>query len=108
MLFRSLEYSERLADNIGSKNIRVDIDDRNESVGKRIRDAETEWIRYILVIGEKEVNSKNLNVRDRESGAVKEIPMDGFVLEVQKQVEGKPFSQLNFPRHTSKRPQIMV
>ena len=103
-----LEYSERLADNIGSKNIRVDIDDRNESVGKRIRDAETEWIRYILVIGEKEVNSKNLNVRDRESGAVKEIPMDSFVLEVQKQVEGKPFSQLNFPRHTSKRPQIMV
>ena len=103
-----LEYSERLADNIGSKNIRVDIDDRNESVGKRIRDAETEWIRYILVIGEKEVNSKNLNVRDRESGTVKEIPMDSFVLEVQKQVEGKPFSQLNFPRHTSKRPQIMV
>lgn len=103
-----LEYSERLADDIESKNIRVDVDDRNESVGKRIRDAETEWIRYILVIGEKEVNSKNLNVRDRELGSVKEIPMDSFVLEIQKQVEGKPFSQLNFPRHVSKRPQIMV
>ncbi|MGQ0377370.1 MAG: threonine--tRNA ligase [Nitrososphaerota archaeon] len=103
-----LEYCEKLADNIGSKNIRVDIDDRNESIGKRIRDAETEWIRYILVIGEKEISSKNLNVRDRESGAVKEISMDDFVLEIQKQIEGKPFSQLNFPRHVSERPQIMV
>jgi len=103
-----LEYCEKLADNIGSKNIRVDIDDRNESIGKRIRDAETEWIRYILVIGEKEVSSKNLNVRDRESGSVKETTMDNFVLEIQKQVEGKPSSQLNFARHVSERPQIMV
>ncbi|MEX0656803.1 MAG: threonine--tRNA ligase [Nitrosopumilaceae archaeon] len=103
-----LEYCEKLADNIGSKNIRVDIDDRNESIGKRIRDAETEWIRYILVIGEKEISSKNLNVRDRESGLVTETSMDDFVLEIQKQVEGKPFSQLNSARHVSERPQIMV
>ena len=102
------EYCEKLADSIGNKNIRVDIDDRNESIGKRIRDAETEWIRYILVIGEKEISSKNLNVRDRESGAVKEISMDDFVLEIQKQVEGKPSSPLNSARHVSERPQIMV
>jgi len=103
-----LEYCEKLADSIGNKNIRVDIDDRNESIGKRIRDAETEWIRYILVIGEKEMSSKNLNVRDRESGAVNEILMDDFILEIQKQIEGKPYSQLNFARHVSQRPQIMV
>ncbi|MBI2006104.1 MAG: threonine--tRNA ligase [Nitrosopumilales archaeon] len=102
------EYCEKLADSIGHKNIRVDIDDRNESIGKRIRDAETEWIRYSLVIGEKEISSKNLNVRDRESGAVKEISMDDFVLEIQKQVEGKPSSPLNSARHVSERPQIMV
>ena len=102
------EYCEKLADSIDNKNIRVDIDDRNESIGKRIRDAETEWIRYSLVIGEKEISSKNLNVRDRESGAVKEISMDDFVLEIQKQVEGKPSSPLNSARHVSERPQIMV
>ena len=102
------EYCEKLADSIGNKNIRVDIDDRNESIGKRIRDAETEWIRYSLVIGEKEIISKNLNVRDRESGAVKEISMDDFVLDIQKQVEGKPSSPLNSARHVSERPQIMV
>ena len=102
------EYCEKLADSIGHKNIRVDIDDRNESIGKRIRDAETEWIRYSLVIGEKEISSKNLNVRDRESGAVKEISMDDFVLVIQKQVEGKPSSPLNSARHVSERPQIMV
>ena len=51
----------------------MDIDDRNESIGKRIREAETEWIRYILVIGEKEVNSQNLSIRDRQTGTVKEL-----------------------------------
>ena len=66
-----LKFCEDLADKITESKIRVDIDDRNESIGKRIREAETEWIRYILVIGEKEVSAKDLNVRDRETGAFK-------------------------------------
>jgi threonyl-tRNA synthetase len=61
------EYCEKLANTLTSAEIRTDIDDRNESIGKRIREAETEWIHYILVIGEKEVNAKNLNVRERIS-----------------------------------------
>ena len=57
----AINYPRKLS----SQNIRVDIDDRNESIGKRIREAEKEWIRYILVIGEKEANSENLSIRDR-------------------------------------------
>ena len=45
------EYCEKLANTLTSAEIRTDIDDRNESIGKRIREAETEWIHYILVIG---------------------------------------------------------
>lgn len=103
-----LGFCQKLANDLEAKNIRADIDDRNESIGKRIRDAETEWIRYILVIGEKEASSKNLNVRDRESGSVKELPFDEFVFEIQNQVNGKPFSKPNLDRLVSKRPQIMV
>ena len=47
-----LDFSKDLSKKLSQKNIRVDIDDRNDSIGKRIRDAEKEWIRYILVIGE--------------------------------------------------------
>ena len=56
-----LDFSKDLSKKLSQKNIRVDIDDRNDSIGKRIRDAEKEWIRYILVIGEKEANSSNLS-----------------------------------------------
>ena len=46
-------------------NIRVDIDDRDESLSKRIRDAEMEWIHYIAIIGEKEISSNIISIRDR-------------------------------------------
>ena len=103
-----LDFSENLADRLTQNQIRVDIDERNESVGKRIREAETEWIPYILVIGEREVNAKNLNLRDRESGTVTEIPFDEFVSKIKDKTKDMPFSKLNFPRNVSSRPQIMV
>jgi threonyl-tRNA synthetase len=103
-----LPFCENLADKITESKIRVDIDDRNESIGKRIREAETEWIRYILVIGEKEVNAKDLNVRDRKTGEVKQIVFDDFVNGIREQIKDKPFSGLNSNRHITSRPQIMV
>lgn len=103
-----LKFCENLADKITESKIRVDIDDRNESIGKRIRDAETEWIRYILVIGEKEINAKDLNVRDRETGKVYQIVFDDFVNQIHEQVKEKPFAHLNSNRFVSIRPQIMV
>ncbi len=102
------DFTETLADKISGNNIRVDIDDRNESIGKRIREAEKEWIRYILVIGEKEVNSENLSIRDRKTGDVKELSFDDFLNEINKQTKGKPFTGLNLPKLLSKRPQLMV
>ena len=103
-----LEFCENLDKKLSKNDIRVDIDDRNESIGKRIREAEKEWIRYILVIGEKEVHSENLNVRDRQTGAVREISFEDFLNEIQNQTQGKPFTGLNLPKHLSKRPQLMV
>jgi len=97
-----------LADKISSYDVRVDIDDRNDSIGKRIREAEKEWIRYILVIGEKEANSEKLSIRDRQTGDVREIFFDDFISEFKEQTTGKPFSGLNQPRNLSKRPQLMV
>jgi len=102
------DFCETLTDKFSSNNIRVDIDDRNESIGKRIREAEKEWIRYILVIGEKEVNSENLSIRDRQTGDVKELPFDDFLKEINEQTTGKPFTGLNLSKHLSKRPQLMV
>jgi threonyl-tRNA synthetase len=102
------EFTQNLSDKISANNVRVDIDDRNESIGKRIREAEKEWIRYILVIGEKEANSQNLSIRDRQTGDVREISFDDFINEIKEQTKGKPFSGLNLPKYLSKRPNLMV
>ena len=102
------DFCETLVDKISSNNIRVDIDDRNESIGKRIREAEKEWIRYILVIGEKEVNSQNLSIRDRQTGNVRELGFYVFLKEINEQTKGKPFTGLNLSKHLSKRPPLMV
>ena len=102
------EFCNSLVEKISAKDIRVDIDDRNESIGKRIREAEKEWIRYILVIGEKEANSENLSIRDRQTGNVREISFDDFISEFKEQTKDKPFSGLNMPRNLSQRPQLMV
>ena len=86
----------------------MDIDDRNDSIGKRIREAEKEWIRYILVIGEKEAGSTNLSVRDRNSSNVRNLSFDEFISEIDELTNNKPFSKLNMPLLLSKRPIIQV
>jgi len=101
-------FAETLADKISANDVRVDIDDRNESIGKRIREAEKEWIRYILVIGDKEVNSRNLSIRDRQTGDVRDLTFDDFINEIEEQTKGKPFTGLNQPKYLSKRPNLMV
>ena len=103
-----LDYCEKIADKVSSFDIRVDVDDRNESVGKSIRDAETDWISYIMVVGEKEVNATKMSIRDRKAGNVKELSVEELVKEIKEQTHDKPFMKLNMNRHLSKRPQIMV
>ena len=102
------DFCDKLEEKISANSVRVDIDDRNESIGKRIREAEKEWIQYILVIGEKEANSENLSIRDRQTGKVRELSFDDFVNEIKEQTKDKPFTGLNFPKYISKRPNLMV
>jgi threonyl-tRNA synthetase len=103
-----LDYCEKMAEKISTNDIRVDVDDRNESVGKSIRDAETEWIRYIIVIGEKEVNAEKIGIRDRKSADAKILSIDELIKSIKEETLGKPVMRLNMNKHLSKRPQIMV
>ncbi|MHA1130217.1 MAG: threonine--tRNA ligase [Candidatus Helarchaeota archaeon] len=63
-----LEYAKTLQEELEAHQIRVDLDDRSETVGKKIREAETNWIPYIIVICDKELKSTMLTVRIRETG----------------------------------------
>jgi len=103
-----LKFTSDLANKLTEQNIRVDIDDRNDTIGKRIRDAEKEWISYVLVIGEKEMNSPSLSIRDRTTGDVRQLSTEDFVKEIKDVTSGKPVSKLNSAVLLSQRPQIMV
>jgi threonyl-tRNA synthetase len=91
-----------------ANQIRTDIDDRDETVGKKIRESEIEWVHYTIVIGDKEMNSNKLIVRDRSESKQREISHDELINEIKAQIKDKPYLPLNLPRRLSARPQIMV
>ncbi len=99
-----LKNVKKIAEEIEAENIRVDIDDRIESVPKKIRDAELEWVPVTLVIGGKEVKSKRLSVRTRGSKKLKMLKTEKLVAEIKKEVAGKPYKKLSLPKLLSKRP----
>ena len=99
-----LDFAEKLADEIEKENIRVDIDDNEESIGKRIRNAAKEWIHYILVVGDNEINSKELNVRNRETGKEEKMTKEALIKLIKEKTKDKPYAKLPLPKLLSKRP----
>jgi threonyl-tRNA synthetase len=103
-----LRFAENVENILSHSHIRTDIDDRTESLNKRIREAETEWIPFILVIGDKEAESTTLVIRDRRTGKQIASKIEELIESVRKETRDKPFMPLNLPKYLSKRPQIMV
>ncbi len=97
-----LEYVKELENKI--ENARIDIDDTDRTVGKKIRAAEKEWIPYVVVIGPDEVESGELSVRIR--GEEKQVTMglDEFQEELEKKQGDMPFRDLPLPKMISNRP----
>ena len=102
-----LEKVEEIATEIELQCIRVDVDDRAMTLQKRIREAETEWVPYVVVIGQKEIESGVLSIRVREEqGKLENMKLDELTAKVKEGVAGKPFKPLPLPRSLSKRPQF--
>ncbi|MGC9310756.1 MAG: threonine--tRNA ligase, partial [Candidatus Aenigmatarchaeota archaeon] len=97
-----LEFSEELADRLEKQNIRADIEDRAESISKKVRNAEVEWVPMIVVVGEKE-KSGELNVRFRKTGETKKMTVEELIAHIQKETERMPYRPLPVPRLLSKR-----
>lgn len=91
---------DKLADQIDA---RVDIDDMDDKVGKKIRNAEMDWINMIIVVGEKEKASGQFPVRIR-SGDQKMMTLEQLKAEVARLSKGYPRARLPLPRYLSKRP----
>lgn len=92
--------AERLA---GSTGARVDLDDRVETVGRKIRDAEKDWVPLAVVYGEKEQKGERLTVRRRGAGQGEATPEE-LVAEISRAQGTKPRMALPLPTRLSQRP----
>lgn len=97
------DFANELYDKINAENIRVDVDDRDESVGKKIRNAATEWIPYIFVVGDNEKESGVFSVTVRESGEKVDMTVDELIKEVLDKTKGMPYRGLPLPKDISTR-----
>jgi threonyl-tRNA synthetase len=103
-----LDLCREIYTELSSRKVRTDIDDRNESVANKIRQSETEWINYTIVIGDKEMQTGWFVVRDRNQGEQRKIMLAQLGDEINSLTNGKPYIPLNLPPYLSNRPQIMV
>jgi threonyl-tRNA synthetase len=92
---------------LNRRGIRADVDDREETVPKKVRDAEREWIPYIIVMGEKEMTSNLLPVRVRRDGEIRNMTLDSLVDEIRRQVRGMPRRPLPLPMRVKERPRFV-
>ena len=81
------EYAQEVVNKLMKNLIRVDFDDRNEKIGYKIREAQLEKVPYMLVIGDKEVQSGTVGVRSRKDGDVGAIPVDEFIEKIKSEIE---------------------
>ncbi len=82
---------------------RADLDDRDMSVGKKIRDAERRWTPYVLVVGDREVEGGELSLRVH-GGEQSTLTLEAFLSRIESELKGKPFLPINVPPRLSERP----
>ena len=86
---KHLKYARKIEREMREKEIRVELADANETLGKRIREAELQKIPYVLIVGDKEKQNNSVNVRSYKKGQLGEEKMDKFVGKILKEIESR-------------------
>jgi threonyl-tRNA synthetase len=81
------EYAEKVLELLKNSDIRGLIDDRNEKVGRKIRDAEVQKVPFMLIVGENEAEKNTVSVRKQSEGDLGEMTIEGFAQLIQKEIE---------------------
>ena len=80
-------YAEKIAEKFKKAGIRVSVDDKNDSISKKVRNAQLSYVNYILIIGEKEEQNKSVNVRTRDNEVLGEKKPDELIKQMLKEIE---------------------
>ena len=82
-----IEYSLNVKENLEKAGLRVEVDDRNEKIGYKIREAQLQKVPYMLVIGEKEVQGNLASVRSRKDGDMGQMSIEEFISKIKEEIE---------------------
>ncbi len=86
---RSNKFAKELEEKFKENNIRTEIDNRNESISKKVRDAQNQKVNYMITIGDKEIKSKKLAIRTRDGKVSFDVSTDKFIKDLQKEIKDK-------------------
>lgn len=83
------EYAHKVAAELNAEDIRAEVDDRSEKIGRKIRDTELMKVPYMLVVGEKEMSDSKVSVRKHGEGDKGSMDMEAFISEVKALVKSQ-------------------
>lgn len=86
---KSNEYARKLSELLNNADIRTVLDDRNEKIGRKIRDNELKKIPYLLVVGENEAKENRVSVRRQGQGDMGSMTVEEFIGMIKKEVDGQ-------------------
>ena len=83
------DYAAEVTERLRKEGIRVELDDRNEKLGYRIREAQLSKVPYMLVVGEDEKNTDSVTARARKEGEGGKFTVDEFIAKIKNEIETK-------------------
>jgi threonyl-tRNA synthetase len=84
-----MDYAQTVLQSLKNADIRAEIDDRNEKIGKKIRDTELAKVPFMLVVGEKEMNENKVAIRKQGKGDLGPKSLDGFINEMRSEIKDR-------------------
>lgn len=87
-----IDYAKKISAELKQHNIRVETDERNEKIGYKIRDWETNKVPYMLILGEKEQTAKNISVRKHKKGDLGSFGLSDFIDNITNEIKNKDFT----------------
>jgi len=97
-----LPKAKEMADKLQARGIRVGLDDRGETVGKKVREAKQDWVAYVIVVGDKEVTAETLSVYERAANKNVDMTLDQLADKIKTETAGMPNRPFYMPREMSR------
>ena len=83
------DYAKKIEKQLKDNNIRIELKNQNETLGKKIREAETQKISYLLIVGDKEISANTVSIRQRGKGDMGQMELDKFLNKIKQEIKDK-------------------